>query len=116
MKLVMGTLALALLAGCATPTMNEIRQEEPREVLHSKKADKVVADCVQREWKDLFVFEGRDGATQESGSKGGYTVATSGSAYFVDIQPEASGSVAKYYAATYRWISKKHLDALQSCL
>ncbi|WPN44635.1 MULTISPECIES: hypothetical protein [unclassified Pseudomonas] len=116
MKFAIGVLALLSLTGCATPTMNEMRQEAPREVLHSKKADKVIADCVQREWKSLFVFEGRDGATQESGSNGGYTVATSGSAYFVDIQPEKSGSVAKYYAATYRWISKKHLAALQSCL
>jgi hypothetical protein len=116
MKLAIWVLALASLAGCATPNMNEMRQEAPREVLHSKKADKVIAVCVLREWKNLFVFEGRDGATKESGSNGGYTVATSGSAYFVDIQPEASGSVAKYYAATYRWISKKHLAALQSCL
>ncbi|VVM36117.1 hypothetical protein [Pseudomonas fluorescens] len=116
MKSAIWVLALVSLAGCATPTMNEMRQEAPREVLHSKKADKVIADCVEREWQSLYVFEGRDGATQESGSKGGYTVATNGSAYFVDIQPEASGSVARYYAATSLWIAKKHLAALQSCL
>ncbi|MGH9949946.1 MAG: hypothetical protein ACRD6X_22485 [Pyrinomonadaceae bacterium] len=116
MKLLIWTLALASLAGCATPPMNEMRKEEPRQVLHSKKADKVIADCVQREWQDMPVFEGRSGATQESGSNGGYTVATVGSAYFVDIRADASGSVAKYYAATYRWISRKHLIALEGCL
>ncbi|AWY44521.1 hypothetical protein DKY63_31490 [Pseudomonas putida] len=96
--------------------MNEMRQGAPREVLHSKNNDRVIAECVQREWQNLFVFEGRDGATKEPGSNGGYTVATSGSAYFVDIQSQSSGSVAKYYAATDRWISKKHLAALKSCL
>jgi hypothetical protein len=116
MKLVIGTLALAVLAGCTTPTMNEMRQEAPRKILHSKKAEKVIADCVQREWQDMPVFEGRSGSTQEPGNKGGYTVAAVGEAYFVDIQADASGSVAKYYAATYRWIARKHLTALQSCL
>lgn len=116
MKLIICTLTLALLTGCSTPTMKEMRQEEPRQVLHSKKSGKFIADCVQREWEDMPVFEGGSGATQEPGSKGGYTVATVGEAYFVDIQADATGSVATYYAATYRWISRKHLAALQRCL
>jgi hypothetical protein len=116
MKSVIGMLALVLLAGCTTPTMTEMRQEEPRQVLHSTKADKVIADCVQHAWQNMPVFEGKSGATQERGSNGGYTVATVGEAYFVDIQADASGSVAKYYAMTYRWISRKHLAALQDCL
>lgn len=116
MKCALLALSLVSLAGCAVPTMSDMRQEGPREVLHSKKNDKVIAECVQREWQNLFVFEGRDGATLEPGSKGGYTVATTGSAYFVDIQSQASGSTVKYYAATERWISRKHKDALQRCL
>jgi hypothetical protein len=96
--------------------MNELRNEEPRQVLHSKKAAKVIADCVQREWQEMPVFEGKSGATQEPGKKGGYTVATVGEAYFVDIQADASGSVAKYYASTYLWIARKHLTALKSCV
>lgn len=116
MKAAIWVLALASLAGCAAPSMNELRQEEPRQVLHSKKAVKVIADCVQHGWENLSVFEGRSGATQEPGKKGAITVATTGSAYFVDIQPDASGSVAKYYASTYRWISRKHLDTVENCL
>ena len=116
MKAAIWVLALASLAGCAAPSMNELRQEEPRQVLHSKKAVKVIADCVQHGWENLSVFEGRSGATQEPGKKGAITVATTGSAYFVDIQPDTSGSVAKYYASTYRWISRKHLDTVESCL
>ncbi|MEJ5060598.1 MULTISPECIES: hypothetical protein [unclassified Pseudomonas] len=116
MKYVLGLLSLALLTGCTTPTMDEMRQEEPRQVLHSKKTDKVIADCVQHAWQDMPVFEGESGATQEPGSNGGYTVATVGEAYFVDIQADTEGSVVKYYAMTYRWISRKHLAALQGCL
>lgn len=116
MKSAIWTLALVSLAGCTTPTMNEMRQEEPRQVLHSKKTEKVVADCVQHQWQDMPVFEGHSGATVERGVKGGYTVATVNSAYFADIQAEGAGTVIKYYAATYRWISRKHLSAIESCL
>lgn len=116
MKSALLALALLSLAGCAAPTVTEMRQEGPRETLPSKKNAKVIAECVQQGWQNLFVFEGKDGATLESASNGGYTVATTGSAYFVDIQSQASGSVAKYYAATERWISRKHLHALQNCL
>lgn len=116
MKAAIWVLSLASLAGCAAPSMNELRQEEPRQVLHSKKTVKVIADCVQHGWENLSVFEGRSGATQVPLAKGGITVATTGSAYFADIKPDAGGSVAKYYASTYRWISKKHLEAVESCL
>ncbi|KAB0494305.1 hypothetical protein [Pseudomonas vancouverensis] len=116
MKWILWTLALASMAGCAVPTMSEMRKEDPRQILTSKKPEKVVADCVLREWQDLPVFAGHDGATLEPGSHGGYTVATVGSGYFVDISKDEFGSVAKYYAATHRWISRKHLEALQRCL
>jgi hypothetical protein len=116
MKFIVWAVALASLAGCAVPTMNEMREKEPHEVTHSKKPPKVIADCVQKKWQELPVFEGKSGATQEPRSHGGYTIASVGEAYFVDIQPEAAGSVAKYYSATYLWISKRHQAAVQECL
>jgi hypothetical protein len=116
MKFILWAVACASLAGCAVPTMTEMRQKEPRQVMHSTKTDKVLADCVQKKWQELPVFEGKKGATQEPGSHGGYTVASVGEAYFADIQSEGAGTVAKYYSATYLWISKKHEEAVQECL
>lgn len=116
MKLFMGGVVVMLLAGCMAPTMNEARQEGPDKVLYSKKSDKVVAQCVQYEWQNQSLFGVTPEATLQPSRDNGYTVFTSGSEYFVDIHPGASGSVAKYYAVLNNWISAKRLTALQSCL
>ncbi|WP_256582522.1 hypothetical protein [Pseudomonas sp. Irchel 3A5] len=96
--------------------MNEARQDGPYKVLNSKKTDAALAKCVQYEWQNQPIFGGSPGATLQSGRDTGYTVFTEGSQYFVDIQPKASGSEAKYYAVLGNWIAKKRLAALQSCL
>jgi len=49
MKFIVGALAVAVLAGCMAPTMNEARQGGPYKVLTSKKFDSVLAKCVQYE-------------------------------------------------------------------
>ena len=116
MKLIVGALAVMLLAGCMAPTMNEARQAGPDKILYSKKSDKALAQCVQYEWQNQSLFGVTPEATLQPGRDAGFTVFTAGSEYFVDIQPGASGSVAKYYAVLNNWISAKRLAALQSCL
>lgn len=116
MRIMIGAMAVTLLAGCMAPTMNEARQEGPSKILYSQKTDEALAKCVQYEWQNQPIFGGEPGATQQTGRDSGYTVFTVGSGYFVDIQPGASGSVAKYYAVVNNWISQKRLTALQSCL
>lgn len=116
MRILIGALAVALLAGCVAPTMNEARQEGPFKVLDSKKSDADLAKCVQYEWQNQSIFGGTPGATLQPGREAGYTVFTEGSQYFVDIQPKASGSVAKYYVVVGNWIANRRLAALQGCL
>ena len=116
MKFFMGALALMLLAGCMAPTMNQARQEGPYKILYSKKTDKVLAQCVQYAWQNQPIFGGAPGATLQPGQDIGFTVFTTASEYFVDIQPGTSGSVAKYYVLLSNWIAKKRLTALESCL
>ncbi|MHC8321120.1 hypothetical protein ACYZT4_10545 [Pseudomonas sp. GB2N2] len=116
MKLFTGAVAVMLLAGCMAPTMNEARQKGPDKILYSKKSDKAVAQCLQYEWQNQSLFGVTPEATLQPGRDGGYTVFTAGSEYFVDVQPGASGAVAKYYAVLNNWISAKRLTALQSCL
>jgi hypothetical protein len=116
MRILIGALAVVLLAGCMAPTMNEARQKGPAKVLYSKKTDKEVAQCVQYEWQNQSIFGVTPEATLQPGRDSGYTVFTAGSEYFVDIQKGVSGSVAKYYAVVNNWICAKRLSALQSCL
>jgi len=116
MRFFVGAVAVALLAGCMAPTMNEARQEAPYKVLTSKKSDAALAKCVQYEWQNQSIFGGTPGATLQPGRDAGYTVFTEGSQYFVDIQPQSSGSEAKYYVVVGNWIANKRLAALQSCL
>ena len=108
--------AVAMLAGCMAPTMNEARQEGAYKVLTSKKSDSALAKCVHYEWQNQPIFGGAPGATLQPGRDIGYTVFTEGSQYFVDIQPQGAGSVAKYYVVVGNWIANKRLTALQSCL
>ena len=116
MRIVIGVVAVMLLAGCMAPTMNEARQKGPDKILYSKKSDKAVAQCVQYEWQNQSLFGVTPEATLQPGRDSGYTVFTAGSEYFVDIQPGASGAVAKYYSVLNNWISAKRLTALQTCL
>jgi hypothetical protein len=116
MRILIGAVAVMLLAGCMAPTMNEARQKGPDKVLYSKKSDKAVAQCAQYEWQNQSLFGVTPEATLQAGRDSGYTVFTAGSEYFADIQPGASGAVVKYYAVLNNWISAKRLTALQSCL
>jgi hypothetical protein len=116
MRILIGAMAVMLLAGCMAPTMNEARQEGPLKVLYSKKTDKAVAQCVLYEWQNQSLFGVAPEATLQPGRDSGYTVYTPGPDYFVDLQAGASGSVAKYYAVLDNWISKKRLAALEGCL
>ncbi|XKU40495.1 hypothetical protein BG51_23250 [Pseudomonas [fluorescens] ATCC 17400] len=116
MRILIAAVAVAMLAGCMAPTMNEARQSGPYKVLHSKKSDKNVAECVQYEWQNQAIFGGTPGATLQAGRPSGYTVFTEASAYFVDVQPEGAGSVSKYYVVLPNWIANKRLAVLQGCL
>lgn len=116
MRILIAAVAVAMLAGCMAPTMNEARQEGPYKVLTSNKSDAALAKCVHYEWQNQPIFGGTPGATLQPGRDTGYTVFTEGSQYFVDIQPQGAGSVAKYYVVVGNWIANKRLTALQSCL
>lgn len=116
MRILIAAVAVAMLAGCMAPTMNEARQDGPYKVLTSKKTDAALAKCVHYEWQNQSIFGGTPGATLQPGREAGFTVFTEGSQYFVDIQPNGSGSEAKYYVVVGNWIANKRLTALQDCL
>jgi hypothetical protein len=116
MRILIGALAVALLAGCVAKPMSEVRQEGPLKILYSKKSDRALAQCVQYEWQNQSLFGVTPEATMQPGRESGFTVFTAASEYFVDITPGGSGSVAKYYVITGNWIANARLEKLQSCL
>ncbi|WP_095108474.1 hypothetical protein [Pseudomonas sp. Irchel 3E20] len=116
MRLVMGALALVMLAGCAAPAMNEARSKKPYKTLASSKEAQVVAQCVQFAWQDEAVFGVDASGFLEPGQAGGYTVYTVAAKYFVDVHGEAGATRVNYYAGTDDWPAKRRLAALATCL
>jgi hypothetical protein len=116
MRILIGAVAVVLLAGCTTPAMNEARSKSPYKTLSSNKPEKVVAQCIQFAWQDESVFGVDAGAFMQPGEPGGYTVYTTGAQYFVDVQSAASGTNTNYYAASDSWVAKRRLAALATCL
>jgi hypothetical protein len=116
MRIFIAVVAVAMLAGCMAPTMNEAHRAGPYKVLTSKKSDAALARCVQYEWQNQPIFGGTPGATLQPERDNGYTVFTEGSQYLVDIQPKGTGSEAQYYVVVCNWIANKRLTTLQGCL
>ncbi|TDV70197.1 hypothetical protein EC915_102462 [Pseudomonas sp. LP_7_YM] len=116
MRILIGALAVALLAGCLARPMNEVRQDGPNKILYSKKPDQAVALCVQYEWQNQSLFGVTPEATMQARRESGYTVFTAASEYFVDIRPVASGSEARYYVNVDNWIAKARLERINFCL
>ena len=85
-------------------------------MLASKKSDAALAKCLHYEWQNQPIFGRAPGATLQPRRDTRYTVFIDGSQYFVDIQPQEAGSIAKYYVVVGNWIARKRLTALQSCL
>lgn len=63
-KLVIGTLVVAALSGCAGSKMKDARAGQPYKTLASDKATLVVAQCIQFGWQDEAVFGVDAGASR----------------------------------------------------
>ncbi|NWA02400.1 hypothetical protein [Pseudomonas gingeri] len=116
MRMLIGALATVALAGCMSPGMNQTRTTGPTKTFTSAKADNVVAQCIQFSWQDEAVFDVDAAAYLQPGYKGGSTVYTRGSEYFVDVRRDANGTVVDYYATTSKPIGARRLAAVATCL
>ena len=116
MRMLMGALAVSLLAGCAGSAMNDARTATPYKTLSSDKPERVVAQCVQFAWQDEAVFGVDASGYLQPGSKGGTTVYTRSAESFVDVTTDASGTRLNYYAQHDDFVAKRRLAALATCL
>lgn len=116
MRVLIAVMVAALLAGCASSTMDDARARTPSKTLTSAKADQLVAQCVQFAWQDEAVFGVDAAAYLQPGKAGGYTVYTRSAESFVDINAEPAGTTVHFYAVEDSYVSKRRLAALATCL
>lgn len=98
MRMLIGAVGLALLAGCVSPAMNEARNQAPTRTLISDKETPKVAECIKFTWEDEGVFGVDASAYIDKDKSGRLTVYTRGAESFVDLQAQGTGTALSYYA------------------
>ena len=117
MRMLMGALSMAMLAGCASPAMGEARNKSPVRVLASDKAMPLVAECIQFSWQDEAVFGVDASGYLNTAKDGGMTVYTRGAESFADLTPQGTGTSVSYYAAKPDdSVAMRRMAAMATCL
>lgn len=98
MRILIGALSVAMLAGCVSPAMNDARSKAPTRVLASAKPTPLVAECIKFSWQDEGVFGVDASAYINTGKSGELTVYTRDAGSFADLVPQGTGTAVSYYA------------------
>lgn len=114
MKFLIPLVAVAVLAGCTSPS-NQARAVGPYKTYSSQKAAAVVAQCIEYSWQDQAMIGAEADAFMQSGEKG-FTVYNTGAQFFVDIQAHGGGSAISYYAPPSSQAAERRGAALATCL
>ncbi|MNO92386.1 hypothetical protein D3C76_839580 [compost metagenome] len=116
MRVLIGALAAALLAGCASSAMEGARQNSPTKIFTSNKPGDVVAQCIQFAWQDEDVFGVDAAAFLDPSKSGGFTVYTRSAEYFADIGGAQAATTVSYYATEDSETAQLRLAALATCM
>lgn len=116
MRVLIGAVGLALLAGCAS--MNEIRVDGPARSFSSAKATNDVAECVLFAWQNQSLMGAHYGASIQPLAGGGRTVISVGEFEFVDFKSVSSVTKVDVYfqAGLMDWRKNRRIEAVESCL
>lgn len=104
------------IAGCASPTMMDMRSQGAAATYTSTREEASVAKCILFAWQDMTLAGAPVMASMQPGRDGGFTVVAHGSDYFADIKASPEGAVVDYYHISNSWISKRLKLPLQQCL
>lgn len=117
MRILIGALAVALLAGC-TSSPAELRSEGPAASFKSAKAVEEVSQCVLFAWQGQSLYGVRYDAYLQPAPHAGKTVITQGQVEMADISAAASGTKVDFYiqGGMMDWRKNRRIEALKQCL
>ncbi|HGM6313412.1 TPA: hypothetical protein ACKP8D_005940 [Pseudomonas putida] len=116
MRILIGAVGLALLAGCAS--MNDKRADGPAKSFSSTKAVDDVAECVLFAWQNQPLIGAHYSASIQPLAGGGRTVISAGEVEFADFRGSSSGTrVGLYFqSGLMDWRKNRRIDAVNGCL
>lgn len=97
MRILIGALAVALLAGCSN--VADIRSNPALLSISSEKPAKAVAECVRDGWQSTSIIGGSVGGILQQSGERFSVVAPNGESpwHVVDVVPKGGGSIAQYH-------------------
>jgi hypothetical protein len=98
MRILIGALAVALLAGCAS-SMEERRADKPRERLSSSKTVDAVSRCILFSWQSYTWYGSPLNVVLQPNQYGGNTVTAGQTDFFSDVIPKGSKTQIDYYGS-----------------
>ena len=116
MRILIGAVAVVLLAGCAS--MNEKRADGPERTFISKQDAVAVAECVLFAWQNQSLMGSHYGASIQPLPNSGRTVISTGEAEFADFKSDSKGSKVDLYFQTglMDWRKNRRIEAVKTCL
>ncbi|WP_060498296.1 hypothetical protein [Pseudomonas sp. NBRC 111133] len=116
MRILIGAVGLALLAGCAS--MNEKRADGPAYAANSLKSVDQVAECVLFSWQNQSLMGAHYAAAIQPLAGGGKTVISAGEVEFADFQALHDKTNVNLYFQTglMDWRKSRRIEAVKSCL
>jgi hypothetical protein len=116
MRILIGALAVALLAGCSTPSMTDMRAKGPAKTYSSVKKEDVLSKCILFAWQDGELSGGGMPMGMQPGRSAGPSVYAGNREYFADVSDTSAGASVKYYEVGNTWGSKILRSELEACL
>ncbi|QHB26503.1 hypothetical protein TCK1_1157 [Pseudomonas monteilii] len=117
MRILIGALGLALVAGCAS--VSETRNNPPLLDLKSEKPAKDVAECIRDSWQSTTVLGASVGGILQSSGNRYSVLAPDAQAplHLVDVEPSKAGSTVKYhFYRTWQSPLERVTDAVKACV
>lgn len=116
MKLIVGALAVALLAGCAS--MSERRAGGPWKTFNSKKDATTVAECVLYGWQNQSIAGAHYDVFVQPLPDSGKTVVSAGQIEFADFKNSPNGSRVELYftSGLMDWRKNRRAEVVNKCL
>lgn len=115
MRILVGTLAVLLLAGCAK-SITEMRESGPEARLYSSKSVDDISKCIVFAWQGFTSYGDHLEIFMVPSKDGGSTVFTRQNQFVVDVDPTGERTQVNYFHSGDGNMSRTLLGNVKSCL